>query len=109
MPMFTFGKKEQPPAPPLEPGTIRRHMVFYGRVQGVGFRYQAVAAARKLKLTGWVKNEYDGTVVMEAQGRPEYIEALVKTLRYQRYIRIERVERADIPVQANERTFRETY
>ena len=48
---------------------IRQRIVFHGRVQGVGFRYTAKYLARSMNLTGWVKNEYDGTVVMEVQGR----------------------------------------
>ena len=47
---------------------VRKHMIFHGRVQGVGFRYTAKYLARSMNLTGWVKNEYDGTVVMEVQG-----------------------------------------
>lgn len=104
-----FFEKYREAPPPLEEGAIRRRLVFHGRVQGVGFRYQAVNAARKLKLTGWVKNEYDGTVVMEAQGKPEHIEALIKTMRYQRYIRIEWVDGETIPLERGERSFRETY
>lgn len=38
----------------------RRQIRFYGRVQGVGFRYHAKHAAAALGLTGWVRNEYDG-------------------------------------------------
>lgn len=37
---------------------IRRHIIFYGHVQGVGFRYYCVHKARQLGLTGWVKNKY---------------------------------------------------
>ena len=48
---------------------VRKHIVFYGRVQGVGFRYTAKYLARSLELTGWVKNDWDGTVTMEVQGR----------------------------------------
>ncbi len=50
---------------------IRKHIQFYGRVQGVGFRYHATYKARFLGLTGWVRNCYDGTVEMEVQGEPE--------------------------------------
>lgn len=39
-----------------------------GRVQGVGFRYSAVHKARELGITGYVKNMYDGTVFIEAEG-----------------------------------------
>ena len=45
----------------------RRQIRFYGRVQGVGFRYHAKHAAAALGLTGWVRNEYDGSVMMEVQ------------------------------------------
>lgn len=93
----------------LETGTVRRRLVFHGRVQGVGFRYRAVDAARKIGLTGWVKNEYDGTVLMEAQGTPEKINALVKVMRYMRYIQIDWVDCEEIPVQPKEKSFRETY
>ena len=47
---------------------IRKHIIFYGRVQGVGFRYYSVNKARQLGLTGWVKNLCDGSVEMEVQG-----------------------------------------
>lgn len=48
---------------------IRKHIIFYGRVQGVGFRYYAVQKANQLGLTGWVKNLYDGSVEREVEGR----------------------------------------
>ena len=41
---------------------IRKHIILYGRVQGVGFRYYSVYKSRQLGLTGWVRNLYDGTV-----------------------------------------------
>ena len=39
---------------------IRKHILFYGRVQGVGFRYHATYKASLLGLTGWVRNLEDG-------------------------------------------------
>ena len=48
---------------------VRKHIFFYGRVQGVGFRYYAVQKANQLGLTGWVKNLYDGSVEMEVEGQ----------------------------------------
>ena len=50
---------------------IRKHFFFKGRVQGVGFRYRAQNAASLYSVTGWVKNLYDGSVEMEAQGTEE--------------------------------------
>ena len=46
---------------------IRRRWRFTGTVQGVGFRYYARAAALHLGLTGWVANNWDGSVTLEAQ------------------------------------------
>ena len=37
---------------------VRKHIIFYGRVQGVGFRYYSVYKSRQLGLTGWVRNFY---------------------------------------------------
>ena len=48
-------------------------MVFYGQVQGVGFRYRAVSAAEAYGCTGWVRNDWNGTVTMEIQGPAEEI------------------------------------
>lgn len=47
---------------------IRKRLQFYGRVQGVGFRYTAIRAANSLGVSGWVRNERDGSVTVEAQG-----------------------------------------
>ena len=55
---------------------IRKRIVFHGRVQGVGFRFTAKHLANSLGLTGWVQNEYDGTVLMEVQGREPMINSL---------------------------------
>ncbi len=96
------------PVAPTGEGTLRMHMVFHGRVQGVGFRFMAVTLARPRGLTGWVKNEFDGTVTMEVQGRGEDINALVEELHHQRFIRIQRVDAQRVSVDTHETTFRET-
>lgn len=61
-------------------GEIRKRITFHGRVQGVGFRYTARLAAGSLGLTGWAKNEYDGTVTMEVQGSEGMINKLLVRL-----------------------------
>ena len=48
---------------------VRKHFRFTGRVQGVGFRYRAKYAANGMGITGWAKNQADGSVEMEAQAR----------------------------------------
>ena len=68
---------------------VRKHIVFYGRVQGVGFRYTAKYLAQSLELTGWVRNEYDGTVTMEVQGRETLINKLLVGLNQNRFITID--------------------
>ena len=44
---------------------IRKHIIFRGWVQGVGFRWRACQAAELYGCTGWVRNEWDGAVSME--------------------------------------------
>ena len=56
---------------------IRRRIVFRGRVQGVGFRYRARMAAAQIGVTGWVRNNPDGTVTMEIQGTEEQIDSVI--------------------------------
>ena len=50
-----------------EPAT-RVHLRITGRVQGVGFRYAALAEARRLGIRGWVRNTPDGAVELLAEG-----------------------------------------
>lgn len=48
---------------------VRRLAIrFVGEVQGVGFRWTSQRLANNLRLTGWVRNEWDGSVSMELQG-----------------------------------------
>lgn len=87
----------------------REHLIFEGRVQGVGFRYKLSHLAEYYGLTGWVRNEYDGTVSAELQGQKEEIEMILKSLEEDRYIRLERVSRKRIEVQQEERSFHVHY
>ena len=84
---------------------IRRHYQFYGLVQGVGFRYTAAMAAESLNMTGWVRNEYDGSVTMELQGTEREIEEVLKAIYNGRYIRIEKTECKDMPLDEHETSF----
>jgi acylphosphatase len=49
--------------------------VVSGQVQGVGFRYTAVAQARRFGLSGWIGNRADGAVEGIAGGAPEELDA----------------------------------
>ena len=85
---------------------VRKHIIFYGRVQGVGFRYYSVYKARALGLTGWVRNLYDGTVEMEVHGKESEIDQLIIFLQNQRFILIEDMKVKRLPV-VDERDFYE--
>lgn len=85
---------------------IRRHYIFSGRVQGVGFRYRAYHEASRLGISGWVRNLYNETVEMEAQGAEDDLNALVWAIDQSRPIRIEGIETEDIPVDRREKGFR---
>lgn len=85
---------------------IRRHYTFYGRVQGVGFRYQAMYAAREYSLTGWVENMPDGTVEMEVQGTADEMARMITRIRMSNFIRIDDFDMHMVPVQEDERSFK---
>ena len=84
---------------------VRRHYTFTGWVQGVGFRYRCRHAAAAFSCTGWVRNESDGSVTMEIQGTADAIDQVLEAVERGTFIRIERMERSDIPVEADERGF----
>ena len=84
---------------------IRKYYRFYGHVQGVGFRWRAKYAAESLGVTGFVRNRYDGSVEMEAEGTEEQLQKLVEQIDRARFIWIERVEEARIKTEGD-RAFR---
>ena len=88
---------------------IRKRIVFTGWVQGVGFRYRARRAADLLGVTGWVRNEYDGSVTMEIQGTEEQIDEVILAIGRGHYVRIENIDVEMIPVIPGEHDFRTRY
>jgi len=85
---------------------VRYHLHFTGRVQGVGFRWQARMAADTLRLTGWVMNMWDGSVDMEVQGSEGDIERMIEMLMRARYIEIDDIRKDKIAVCEDERSFK---
>ena len=77
----------------------RKHIIFHGFVQGVGFRWRARQAADLYGCTGWVRNEWDGTVEMEIQGNEEQIDRVIQSINAGRYVFIERMDVQTIPVE----------
>ena len=55
----------------------RVNLRIMGRVQGVGFRFSAMDEARRLGLSGWVRNAHDGSVEIVAEGEPAALRQLV--------------------------------
>ena len=51
------------------------------------------------RSTGWVRNMYDGSVEMEAEGIPEALDKVVSVLRQDRYIFIEDMDVKNIPLE----------
>lgn len=76
---------------------MRLQVRFRGRVQGVGFRATAIHCARGLKLTGFVRNEPDGSVLMEAQGSQPDLELLLSRVSEHMSRNINRIDRTELP------------
>src|SRR5919108_5956237 len=71
----------------------RLHAVVRGDVQGVGFRYFVQRRAQQLGLTGWVRNNEDGSVELVAEGGRDQLEELKRALQEgPRMARVSRVE-----------------
>jgi acylphosphatase len=56
----------------------RARIEVSGRVQGVGFRYHTFLKATGLGLSGFVRNQPDGSVYIEAQGEPGAVRQLIE-------------------------------
>ncbi len=83
-----------------------RHVIFIGRVQGVGFRYTAHRMAHRHQLTGFVRNLPDGTVEMFAQGPAQDIDDCIRDIKdyFGDYLRETRIQ--EIPTDPKYKDFR---
>ncbi|MCH3942495.1 MAG: acylphosphatase [Atopobiaceae bacterium] len=111
MPWFSrvIGREDpERPIPELGGDARRLHLTYAGECQGVGFRWNAQRLARDNDLTGWVRNQLDGTVEMELQGGDESI-GRFQTRMTQAYREWGNVfwidDSADIPLVSGERDF----
>lgn len=84
---------------------IRKRFIFYGSVQGVGFRWRAREAAYLHSCTGWCQNELDGSVIMEIQGTVEQIDQVILAIEAGRYVWIKDMRVDSIPLEESERGF----
>ena len=75
------------------------HVRVSGRVQGVFFRAEARSRAESLGLSGWIRNELDGSVAAVFAGEPERVDSMVEWCRRgpagARVDEVEVTERAD--------------
>ncbi len=90
---------------------IRRRYRFVGQVQGVGFRWNAKRIADGMGLTGWVRNEDDGSVTCVLQGSQEQLAIFSGRLResLSNWARYTIDDMEDEPVQSSEKDFRVRY
>ncbi len=84
-----------------------RRFLVRGRVQGVGFRWFVEREAHMLGISGWVRNNADGTVEVLAQGTSDQLSGLHSRLRQgPRAARVDGVEVSDVRPSANLSSFR---
>lgn len=83
----------------------RYRILFKGRVQGVGFRFTAKMIADRLNLTGSVKNLYNYDVESYVQGEVENIKRFIYELENQRFIRIESIDKTEVDIIEDEKSF----
>ena len=60
--------------------TVRQRVVYSGRVQGVCFRATAYELSRRHKVVGFVRNQRDGTVELEAEGLTTEVEEFLASV-----------------------------
>ena len=88
---------------------IAKHIIFIGRVQGIGFRFTSFHAANRHKLTGFVRNLPDGTVEMLAQGAGDDINDCVRDIEdsFSAYIKETKIE--EVPPESQHKEFKITF
>ena len=88
---------------------VAKHIIFIGRVQGVGFRFTTHRMAHSHQLAGFVRNLPDGTVEMLAQGPVRNIDDCIQDIQdyFGDYLRETRLQ--EIPPDPKYKNFRITF
>lgn len=74
-----------------------------GRVQGVGYRFFAQRSACTLGIKGYVENEADGSVVIEAEGSPAQLAQFLSSVeRGPQWAHVQEVDKEELPVKNDE-------
>lgn len=103
--MFHLFKKKEKIKRELPPGTIRKEFHFEGNVQNIGFRFEVQSHAKPLGITGYAKNNDDGTVTAQLQGNLEDINRVISDLQNIDRIQIDSVTEKEIPLDYYENDF----
>ena len=107
--MFNLFKKKEKIKKELPPGTIRKEFHFEGNVQNIGFRFEIQSHAKPLGITGYAKNNDDGTVTAQLQGSLEDINRVILSLQDIDRIQIDFISEKDIPLDYYENDFNIIY
>lgn len=84
---------------------VRKKIVFSGKVQGVGFRYEIYKLAEEMNLTGWARNKNHDRVVLETQGEESDISFLISHMKSLKRAVVTHVEIYEVPLINGEREF----
>ena len=103
--MFKLFKKKEKIKRELPPGTIRKEFHFEGNVQNIGFRFEVQSHAKPLGITGYAKNNDDGTVTAQLQGNLEDINRVISDLHNIDRIQIDSMTEKEIPLDYYENDF----
>src|SRR5262245_16520417 len=63
------------------PDLRKLHVLFFGRVQGVGFRYTVQEFCAANRVTGWVRNREDGSVEAELVGESDQVQRALDAIK----------------------------
>ncbi|HJQ71682.1 MAG TPA: acylphosphatase [Blastocatellia bacterium] len=90
--------------------TIARRFIVKGDVQGVGFRWFTLRAARRLGVVGAVRNLPDGSVEAIAEGSPDSVDSFRRELeRGPSHARVRSVDVTELPATGAYREFDVSY
>ena len=103
--MFNLFKKKEKTKKELPQGTIRKEFHFEGTVQNIGFRFEVQSHSKPLGITGYAKNNEDGSVTAQLQGNLENINKVILDLQNIDRIQIDFISEKDIPLDYYENDF----